>query len=255
MTTLATGFFPRWFVLLILVGLHGCSRPEAASPSIVAGTLVENLRAQDPTVTVAQVFQSEILGLYGVELAGGNFVYGTADGRHIIAGDLYALGGSLSNLTEIRREVWRQGLLAKVEPGVAIPYPASESRWAITVFTDVDCVHCRRLHSEMHQLNEAGVSVRYLAYPRAGLESTSYKDMVSAWCSVDRQAALTRLKLGESIPEQACDNPVAAQYAFAKRLGLTGTPGVVTESGKLIIGFESVQLLLAAIQIREGKTD
>lgn len=245
-------FHPDWFAVPILVGLHACSGPDATSPRITAGDLVGNLRAQDPTVEVAQVFQSEIPGLYGVELAGGNFVYGTADGRHLVAGDLYALGGGLENLTEGRREAWRRRLLAEVDPGVAIPYPAREPRWAITVFTDVDCVHCQRLHSEVHELNKAGVSVRYMAYPRAGLESSSYSDMVSAWCAADRRTALTRLKRGKPIPVQVCNNAVAEQYDLAKQLGLTGTPGIVTESGKLIIGFESVELLLAAVQIREG---
>lgn len=201
LTTSAVRFQLRWFVPPILVGLQACSGPEAASSSITAGDLVGNLRAQDPTVEVAQVFQSEIPGLYGVELAGGNFVYGTADVRHLVAGDLYALGGGLENLTEGRREAWRRRLLAKVDPGLAILYPAREARWAITVFTDVDCMHCQRLHSEVHELNEAGVSVRYMAYPRAGLESSSYSDMVSAWCANDRRTALTRLKRGKPIPE------------------------------------------------------
>ena len=120
--------------------------------------------------------------------------------------------------------------------------------WTGGGFTDVECLHCRRLHSEIDWLNDAGVTVRYLAFPRAGPESSSYRDMVSAWCSDNRQAVLTQLKLGGSIPAQACENPVAEQYALAKRLGLTGTPGIVTESGRLIAGFESARELLDAIR-------
>lgn len=236
--------------LVVGWSMAACSGADEDSGAADTKTLVATLEAQDAAVEVADVFASEIGGLYGVELGGGNFVYGTPDGRHIVAGDLFALrGGRLRNLTEPRREAWRRRSVGAVDPSDTVVYPAfPEARWTITVFTDVDCVHCRRLHAAVGELNRAGVEVRYMAYPRAGVESRTYAAMVSAWCSKDRGAALTQLKLGEPIPERVCENPVADQYALGGQLGLTGTPGIVTGAGKLIRGFESTDELLAALR-------
>ncbi|NNC55525.1 MAG: DsbC family protein, partial [Pseudomonadales bacterium] len=108
----------------------------------------------------------------------------------------------------------------------------------IYVFTDVDCYYCQKLHREVGQLNDLGVEVRYLAYPRAGVNSPVHKKLASAWCAKDPRDALTKLKAGEDIPENECaKNPIASQFHLGNRLGVSGTPAIFSESGKQLGGY------------------
>ena len=109
---------------------------------------------------------------------------------------------------------------------------AGKVKATVTVFTDIDCGYCRKLHQEVPELNRLGIAVRYLAYPRAGIDSDSYNKIVSAWCSNDPLGALTKAKRGEAIPTRKCDNPVARQYALGSEVGVTGTPTVQLFYGK-----------------------
>ena len=179
-------------------------------------------------------------------MPGGNVIYGTANGSHVIAGDLYALEDALVNLTERRREVRRKNLLAAVDVSDMVVFPAAkEPRHVLNVFVDVDCGYCRMLQADMEEINGLGLEVRYLAYPRAGVESPSYERMVSAWCATDRAAAVGDLMLEEEIPARSCENPVAEHFALAKDLGVHGTPGIVRSDGRLLKGYVSATELLA----------
>jgi len=118
-----------------------------------------------------------------------------------------------------------------------IVYKAENEKAHITVFTDVDCVYCRMLHKEVSQLNDFGVTVRYLAYPRSGIGSESYQKMVSVWCSDDPKEWLSEAKLGKKIPENKCVNPVADQFSLGNEVGVRGTPSIVLGDGTFVPGY------------------
>ena len=120
----------------------------------------------------------------------------------------------------------------------------------ISVFTDVDCDYCRKLHLEVPELNAMGVEVRYLAYPRAGVGSESYRKIVSAWCATDPNTALTALKAGKTITDNQCsDNPVADQYQLGQQMGISGTPAILLEDGRLLPGYMPAAQLAESIGI------
>jgi thiol:disulfide interchange protein DsbC len=199
---------------------------------------------------VASVETSVIPGLYEVQFTTGPVVYSTATGEHVILGDLFSVDDKgYTNLTEKRRDGERLEKIAKVdEKDMIIFSPQGEPRAHITVFTDVSCFYCQKLHQEVPELNKRGVEVRYLAYPRSGVDSPGYRQLVTAWCATDRQDTLTRLKSKESVPENICaDNPVAAQYELGQQLGVRGTPAMVTEDGTLIPGYQSADDLMVTL--------
>ena len=210
--------------------LTGCAKPTAVQPAD-ATALVAELKRIRPDADLGVPHGTPVPGVLGLDVGGGNVVYGTADGSHLFAGDLYAVESNLVNLTEKRREGRRAALLADVDTAGMIVFRAATGRAVLNVFTDIDCTHCRRLHSDISTLNEDGIEVRYLAYPRAGLESPSYSRMVSAWCADDPLDALTALKQGREVPDRTCANPVADHYQLAKEMGLPGTPGLITAGG------------------------
>jgi thiol:disulfide interchange protein DsbC len=123
----------------------------------------------------------------------------------------------------------------------------------ITVFTDVDCQWCRQLHSQIDEYNKLGIRVRYLAYPRSGPDTESWTKAEAVWCAKDRNAALTRAKLGKSVDSSACAAPVAQHYALGRQMELSGTPGLILESGELVPGYMPPKSLLEAIEAEAAR--
>ena len=202
-------------------------------------------------LTVATVSTSELPGMLEVQFDNdGPLVYATEDGGHFIIGDLFRVeGGMYVNLSEKRRDAERLAQLAALdEDDMIIFSPEGEARAHVTVFTDVTCFYCQKLHREVPELNRRGVEVRYLAFPRGGVDSQGYRHLVTAWCADNPQDTLTRLKNKESVPEQLCkDNPVAAQYQLGQEMGVRGTPAMVTSTGQMIPGYQSADQLMVTL--------
>ena len=214
----------------------------------------EKLRAALKNTTmgleVDTVAVSEIPGIYEVQFDRGPLVYATEDGKFFVVGDLYsAEGGEFVNLTEKRRDAERIELMASVaREDMIIFSPDGDVRAHVNVFTDITCGYCRKLHQEVPELNRRGVEVRYLAYPRSGLGTPGFAQLVTAWCSEDSATALTRLKNGDPVPAKSCaDNPVAAQFDLGQALGVRGTPALVTQDGTLIPGYQSADQLMVTL--------
>lgn len=191
-------------------------------------------------VGVAAVEKTEADGLLEVTLSNGMMVYATESGGHFVVGDLYAIrGGGLVNLAEQKREVDRKAVMDDIELAQMIVFsPKGETRDYISVFTDVTCFYCQKLHREVEDLNDRGIEVRYLAYPRAGLDSDGAKKLATAWCADNQQDSLTQLKAGTVLPVDDCaEAPIAAQYQLGVDLGVRGTPAIITSGGQMIPGY------------------
>jgi thiol:disulfide interchange protein DsbC len=196
---------------------------------------------------------SPIAGIFQVSFASGSTVYITADGTHFIAGDLFRVDSDeVVNLTEEQRKVGRAELIAQVPLKEQIIFPAKgEAKAFVTVFTDVDCGYCAKLHREVPALNEMGIEVRYMAYPRAGLQSASYDKIATAWCADNPQDTLTRLKNRDgSVKMAVCeDNPVGRHMLLGQKVGVRGTPALITESGALLPGYMPAPKLAAELGV------
>ena len=201
-----------------------------------------------PGAHPGDVRTTPIPGIYEFR-QGAELVYVTADGRYGFAGDLYRLADR-SNLSNARRRELRLGLINAVpESSMVVFAPATAPKYTITVFTDVDCTYCRALHKQIAEYNRLGVKVRYMFFPRSGPNTESWSKAEQVWCSVDRRAALSQAKLGVALATAVCKpNPVAEQYALGRAIGLTGTPGIVTESGELLPGYAPPDELLQELQ-------
>ncbi|MEM6301183.1 MAG: DsbC family protein [Pseudomonadota bacterium] len=201
-------------------------------------------------LAVKSVERSEIPGVYRVELTDGPVVYSSADGSFFVVGDLYAVeSDGLVNVAELRRSEARKEVLAAVPKTDQIVFaPDGGTKSFITVFTDVSCFYCQKLHKEVPELNKRGIEVRYLAYPREGLGSKGFRQLASAWCASDQQSTLTRLKNREDLDENVCPgNPVADQFALGQQLGVRGTPAIVLPGGEMIPGYKSADELLTLL--------
>ena len=238
-------------VLLSITGILYASIGMAADATSASKKLVDALRNEMPNLPIEGVHATPIDGLYGVELTGGQVLYGSEDGRFFIAGDMYRLSPEVTNLSEARRALKRKDLLSDVPAEDLVVFsPSGETKTHVTVFTDVDCGYCRKLHQEVADINALGIEVRYMAYPRQGLNTPTYDKIVSAWCAKDPNAAITALKAGQDIPAATCENPVAKQYEIGQQVGVTGTPAIVTAGGNLLPGYLPAAELAARIGLQ-----
>ncbi|MEM7097090.1 MAG: DsbC family protein [Pseudomonadota bacterium] len=232
------------------LGLIVCTSIAFAQDNFAEGS--EVLRAQLTkslqNLPITGIYDTELDGFFYVEMENGQSLYGSADGKYIFSGDLYRLGAQVENLAETRRSVKRVELMNAVPREHMVVFsPSTPAKTHISVFTDVDCGYCRKLHLEMDEINALGIEVRYLAYPRQGLGTPTYTKIVSAWCAANPNDALTALKTGKSIPTKHCDNPVADQYDLGQQVGVTGTPAIVTADGRLLPGYMPADRLAEAI--------
>ncbi len=226
---------------LVLCSVHVTAgeAPEALSPEDFA----ELFPGMDP----ADVRDSPLPGIYEVAI-GASVVYVSKDGRHLLRGQLIDLDTD-TNLTEDRERAMRLALIESDAAADAVVFaPDSPSHW-VTVFTDIDCGYCQRMHREIDRLNELGIGVRYLFYPRGGPGSSSWDKADNVWCAGDRQDAMTRAKAGESVDAEACGStPVADHYALGQDVGIRGTPAVVSDRGVILGGYLPPEALLARLR-------
>lgn len=207
----------------------------ADGSNAVPAEIRANISKSFPDVKVDDVRPSPLQGIYEVVM-GADIAYVSGDGRFLIAGDLYEIG-SRTNLTDSGRQKARLQALTKVDEREMIVFKPQTVKHTVTVFTDVECGYCRKLHGEISQLNAMGVQVRYLAYPRAGPGTDDWRKMEAVWCSKDRKTAITEAKAGRAVKAERCAAPIAKQFKLGEQLGVRGTPAIFTTSGDYIGGY------------------
>ncbi len=216
--------------------------PAAASAAGGEAVIRQALETLVPDVKVDSIQPSPIAGFREVVLSG-QVLYVSEDGKYLIQGTLFDIA-TRTDLTEATRAGIRREALAKVGPEQRIVFAPAERKHTVTVFTDIDCGYCRRLHQQIKEYNELGIAVEYLFFPRAGIGSESFQKAVSVWCADDRQQAMTQAKNGIEIPRRECTNPVASDFALGQQIGVDGTPAIYTGEGAYIGGYLSPQQML-----------
>ena len=214
----------------------------SASQSISADkeTLEERIKSINPNMEVTNVQPSSVEGISEVEINGKEYVYATEDARHIFTGNLINLGeGGFTNVTEQRLEILRKSQISEIDLSSTITFEAEEEHHELYVFTDVTCGYCVKFHEHINDINDLGVTVHYLAFPRAGMSSPSADMMRKVWCSPNRRDALTEAKVEKKVSQSPlpCNSPVSSHYTLAYRLGVSGTPAIYDENGRHLGGY------------------
>lgn len=199
-----------------------------------------------PEMTPSWVKQAPVPGLWEVAF-GPHVFYISEDGKYLLRGDIMDVD-SRENLTRPARNKARLDAVESLGEKNMIVFRPKEARHTVTVFTDVDCGYCAKLHSEIQSYMDRGIAVRYVAFPRAGIGSESYNKMVSVWCADDPHAAMTKAKAREPIAEKSCPNPVAEQYEMGQLVGVRGTPTIVLDNGDVVPGYLPAPRLWDALE-------
>lgn len=227
------------FTALILFGLT-CVTANADEAAIRKA-----LSQAMPNSKVDAVKPSVIKGLYEAAI-GANIYYVSEDGKYLIQGRLVDIAAR-KDLTEEKLNGTRKLAIENMGKEDMIIFKAKIPKYTVTIFTDIDCGYCRKLHSELDQYSAQGITIQYLFYPRAGKGSDSYNKAISVWCADDRNAALTAAKKDKSIPVKTCDNPIDKHMKLAEDFDVKGTPMIVTESGNILPGYLPAKQLVEAL--------
>ena len=199
-----------------------------------------------PSVKVDSVKPAVVKGLFEV-VVGANIYYVSEDGKYLLQGRLVDVAAR-KDLTEEKLNVTRKLAIEKMGQANMIVFKPKITKYTVTIFTDIDCGYCRKLHSEIDQYLAQGITIQYLFFPRAGKGSDSYNKAVSVWCAEDRNAALTAAKKDQKLPEKTCDNPIDKHMQLAAEFDVKGTPMIISENGNVYPGYLPAKQLVEALE-------
>ncbi|WP_072569843.1 MULTISPECIES: bifunctional protein-disulfide isomerase/oxidoreductase DsbC [unclassified Enterobacter] len=187
-------------------------------------------------VQSTEIQPSPISGMKTV-LTNSGVLYVTEDGKHMIQGPLYDVSGPQPINTTNSMLMTHLNALEKE----MIVYKAANEKHVITVFTDITCGYCHKLHEQMADYNALGITVRYLAFPRQGMQSEAADNMKAIWCAKDRNKAFDDAMAGKGVKAASCDVDIADQYALGVQFGVSGTPAIVLSNGYVVPGYQAPQ--------------
>lgn len=246
--------------LLGAISLSACAQQPAPAPVAnapqPAGDAAADQRVRDALKQLDPNFAPDYVGPapfagFREVVVSGQVLYVTDDGRFLMQSQPYDIGKRALATSE-GLLAYRRKLLASLPHSDRIVFAPPNAKYTISVFTDIECGYCRKLHQEVAELNRQGIAVEYLAFPRMGLGSKDYTDMISVWCADDRKAALTAAKGGQSVTAKTCTNPVAMQYNTGQQLGINGTPAIFAADGTQLGGYLPPAQLKAALEKLPG---
>lgn len=213
----------------------------------------ELMKQRFPSLNINLMNESQLPGFYAVE-ADGELIYLSKDGRYFIQGTAVDLERKV-NLNREQKSKWdnlkapmRKADIASLDEKDMVVYKAPNEKHVVTIFTDIDCGYCRKLHRERQDYLDRGITLRYLAFPRAGLQSSAAKKLEGIWCSADRQMAMTDAKINSKFSKASCENPLAEHMKLVRKFGLGGTPSIVLENGSLIGGYQPAEVLIQNLE-------
>ena len=251
-------------LVLVFASLSACAQEPAAgattagpataataakAPVVAPGSAAEKardaLRSINPQIEIERIAAAPIPG-FQQAIVGGQVVYVSNDGKYLMQGTLYDVGGRRDMAEDALKDL-RKELVATVPMSDRIVFAPKDPKYTVIVFTDVECGYCRKFHSQIADYNKLGIAVEYLAFPRMGLGSPDFRKMEAVWCAADKRKALTDAKEDRTVPFRACTNPVTMEYELGRRAGLTGTPMVLAPDGTQLGGYLSPDQLKDAL--------
>lgn len=191
---------------------------------------------------VKDITAADIDGLIEVNTSGG-VLFASPTGDYFLAGTLYQLdeSGQYQDVLAKRQAPINAAKIAAFKDSM-IEFKADDEKYVVTVFTDVTCGYCVKLHSQMQGYNDLGITVRYMAFPRQGATGMVADQMAAVWGAEDPQAAMHDGKVNRQFPKMGDDfakfqQIIKQHYSLGRELGISGTPAIFLPNGEMIGGY------------------
>ncbi len=241
-------------VLLVAAVVLMCSTPAfSADDTKHVNQQINKVRAElskmFPAATNAEIVSTSVSGVFRLAVQG-SYAYAYIQGDFVLIGDLYNTK-TRENLGDVAQGENLKKELVNHEDKMIVFGP-EDAKHTITVFTDVTCYYCKKLHEEVNELTSAGIQVRYLMWPRQGLKSEGFNKNLAVWCNADQQKAMTDAKAGRSVPAATCENPIAESFQFGREAGISGTPLILFDDGSRQPGYLPSAQLIARVKAKSN---
>lgn len=215
--------------------------------SLISGSILANAnlekQLENVGATNVKIAESALPG-FKTAVSDQGVVQISQDGRFVIYGKVFELkNGKAIDITN-------NALMKELNAlsNEMIVFPAKNQKYVVTVFTDISCKYCSLLNQKMAEYNNLGITIRYLAFPRGGLNTQAAKQMEAIWTSEDKMFALNEAENGNLPKTLKAPNIVKKHYELGLKFGVTGTPNIITEEGEVLPGFIEPKELLKMLQ-------
>jgi thiol:disulfide interchange protein DsbC len=236
-------------LLIFLISLSAAAENNAES---IKQKIIDKIGRAD----IEKVHETPMKDMWSVITGGGQIFYTNSEVDTIFTGDMLSIGAKnkLTNHTQILKTGINKDLVESLKENQFVTFQAKdmEKESIAYIFTDSTCGYCRKLHKEMDELNNLNVTVKYMAFPRSGVEKSEH--LRNIWCAADKKIAMNDAKDGKTLGTAAdCDAPIEEHYNAAKKLGVSGTPTIVFENGTIRAGYIPAKQLAYMASINKNK--
>ena len=153
---------------------------------------------------------------------------------------------------------FNKNFLKSIKASDTIDNIAPNEKHSVFVFTDPTCGYCQKLNREMKDYTDAGITVKYLPFPRSGLTGFAHDALVNTLCSANPVEALYIAETKGTLPNvkegttpeqlQVCKDEVKASYELGQKLGVSGTPTIFLNDGTKLGGYIPAHQLAAMLE-------
>lgn len=199
-----------------------------------AAAVKAQLETKFPGATVSNVAKSPYFGLYEARFDD-RMVYTDAKVTFVLVGSIYD-ANTKQNLTEVRLRQLSHVAWESLPLDLAFKRVRGNGTRKLAIFSDADCPYCKRLESEIQQLDD--VTIYTFLYPIDQLHPDAARKSTLIWCAPDRAVAWNEYFDSGKLPDNKgdCATPIQETARLGERMRVTATPTLVFADGSVVPG-------------------
>jgi len=240
-------------VLLFILSVAGYSfagekAEEAALSKDEAAVLLKDLA---PDLKILEIRTSPVKALWEIAVQSGErkgLLYLDSSKKYFIQGAIVDLK-TKANLTQERVSELTKVDTATIPLDDALVMGDKEAKHKIIVFTDPDCPYCAKLHQEIKKVVAKRQDIAFFIkmYPLP-MHKGAYEKAKAIVCEKS-MALLDDAFAKKTLPEAKCNTTaVDDNLKLAEKLGIRGTPAIITSNGIITPGSRDADALIELIE-------
>jgi thiol:disulfide interchange protein DsbC len=214
------------------VGAKPDAGKAAGAPEIAAvKTLLES---KFPGAAIGSVAKSPYFGLYEVQFDD-RLVYTDAKVTYVMVGAVFD-ANTKQNLTDTRLRQLNRIAWDSLPLDLAFIRVKGDGSRRFAMFSDADCPYCKRIESEVQQLDN--VTIYTFLLPIDQLHPDAARKSTLIWCAPDHAKAWNDYFDTGTLPDNKgdCATPIKETALLGLRLHVSATPTLVFADGSVVPG-------------------
>jgi len=238
----------KWVAIAAIAGIMLFALVITANAACTSCAQVKkHVQAIIPGTPVGDVHKSDMKGVFEV-MMGKTIAYTNHTGKLLIIGHMYDPAHNrditAERLADINRIAWKDLPLKDA----IVHGPRHGLKLAI--FTDPECPYCRHLEEMLQHMK--GIRTYTFLFPLESIHPQARSMAESIWCSRNRHKAMLDVMInGKTLKHRTCSTPIDRNIQLGRKIGINGTPGLVSGSGRILAGAPQSPEALRAWLVRK----